>query len=65
MANVGMQGETVSWLNGQIVELDKWRADMAGNRSDGAGHFIDRLDAHRAWLADAIADLTQISQGAN
>ncbi|MEO0883499.1 MAG: hypothetical protein AAFY34_12350 [Pseudomonadota bacterium] len=65
MAMTGTHGNTLDWLNEQIVELDRWRADMTDGVKDESLHMIDRLDAHRNWLIGAIADLKDFGERAD
>ncbi|MEM7005199.1 MAG: hypothetical protein AAGF33_03125 [Pseudomonadota bacterium] len=57
MAKSGTHDDTINWLNGQIVEIDRWKADMAGVMPEGSKLLAKRLSEHREWLATAVADL--------
>ncbi|MEM9670169.1 MAG: hypothetical protein AAF950_14700 [Pseudomonadota bacterium] len=55
--------DTLTWLNGQLAEIERWRADAADAVSDGSLQFMDRLDAHRDWLVDSLQKLARQNNG--
>ena len=56
----GMHTETVSWLCGQLRELDHWRVELA-EQGDGDVIGLERIEAQRNWLEQQIGalDLSQ------
>ena len=56
MAPRGMHAETISWLLGQLRELDQWRVELAA-QVDGDASGLERIEAHRQWLEHQIGSL--------
>ena len=56
MTPKGMHAETISWLCGQLRELDLWKVELA---EQGSGDLsgLERVEAHRDWLEQQIGSL--------
>ena len=54
-----MQGthvDTISWLQSQLLELDRWKSELLGLPMI-EGNRLEQLECHRTWLEDQIVDL--------
>ena len=49
--------ETLDWLQDQVIELDRWRTELTQFAEDTYALKIERLDAHREWLAGQLQAL--------
>ena len=56
----GANDETgaVTWLCGQLRELDRWKSELL-DAPEGAGGQLERVDAHRRWLESALAAMSE------
>lgn len=52
-----MADETITWLEAQLRELDRWRWDLVSALPPNADSQLARLDAHRQWLERELDDL--------
>lgn len=53
----GTHAEAVGWLERQLGELDRWRAELAAQDEPDTGMSIEKLDSHRDWLEEQLAEL--------
>lgn len=49
--------ETLCWLHQQLGALDRWRDELTRSPETCCLLSIERLDAHRAWLARQLTKL--------
>lgn len=58
MATTRLEQPLVDWLRLQDSTLRAWRDEVAASR-DADPPLLERLEAHRRWLADEIASLLE------
>ncbi|MEL7128559.1 MAG: hypothetical protein AAGK23_03345 [Pseudomonadota bacterium] len=57
MAFQGTDRDTISWLTNQLLELDRWRADLLHEPDNRIREQVELIDSHRLWLESALTNL--------
>lgn len=61
------QASIRDWLEGQLIELDRWRRDLAAHAPGGPQYQqrLEDIDAHRNWLEAQLDQMSRPSDPAS